>query len=88
MQSDPKVVAETLLCASIREAIPDAVAGVNQQGLIIQVNAQTTDGFASRDESRLHVRVPGRVGEAIELCPVPSGYYFTVTVSSCAPLTT
>ena len=39
MQSDPK------LSASILEAIPDAVAAVNQQGVIIQVNSQTETLF-------------------------------------------
>ncbi len=51
MQSDPKIVAETLLSASILEAIPDAVAAVNQQGVIIQVNSQTETLFDyTRDE--------------------------------------
>ena len=51
MQSDPKIVAETLLSASILEAIPDAVAAVNQQGVIIQVNSQTESLFGyTRDE--------------------------------------
>ncbi len=51
MQSDPKSVAETLLSASILEAIPDAVAAVNQQGFIIQVNSQTETLFGyTRDE--------------------------------------
>ena len=36
-----KSVAEALLSPSILEAIPDAVAAVNQQGVIIQVNSQT-----------------------------------------------
>ena len=45
MQPDPKILAETLLSASILEAIPDAVAAVNQQGLIIQVNSQTEAMF-------------------------------------------
>ena len=40
MQTDPKIVAEMLLSASILEAIPDAVAAVNQQGVIIQINSQ------------------------------------------------
>jgi PAS domain-containing protein len=35
------LVAEILLSTSVVEAIPDAVAAVNQQGLIIQVNSQT-----------------------------------------------
>jgi PAS domain S-box-containing protein len=51
MLSDPKIVAETLLSASILEAIPDAVAAVNQQGLIIQVNSQAEAMFGyTRDE--------------------------------------
>jgi len=51
MQSDPKILAETLLSASILEAIPDAVAAVNQQGVIIQVNSQTETLFGyTRDE--------------------------------------
>ena len=51
MQSDRKIVAETLLSASILEAIPDAVAAVNQQGVIIQVNSQTEAMFGyTRDE--------------------------------------
>ncbi|HEY3617352.1 MAG TPA: PAS domain S-box protein [Candidatus Sulfotelmatobacter sp.] len=40
-ESGPKTVAEALLSSSILEAIPDAVAAVNQQGIIIQVNSQT-----------------------------------------------
>ena len=51
MQSDPKTVAETLLSLSILEAIPDAVAAVNQQGVIIQINSQTEALFGyTRDE--------------------------------------
>src|SRR3954454_4547165 len=51
MQSDPNIVAETLLSASILEAIPDAVAAVNEQGIIIQVNSQTELLFGyTRDE--------------------------------------
>ena len=51
MQTDPKIVAETLLSASILEAIPDAVAAVNQQGVIIQVNSQAEALFGyTRDE--------------------------------------
>jgi PAS domain S-box-containing protein len=51
MQADPKLVSETLLSASILEAIPDAVAAVNQQGLIIQVNSQAEALFGyTRDE--------------------------------------
>ncbi len=51
MASDPNIVAETLLSASVLEAIPDAVAAVNQQGIIIQVNSQTEALFGyTRDE--------------------------------------
>jgi PAS domain S-box-containing protein len=51
MQSDQRIVAEALLSASILEAIPDAVAAVNHQGVIIQVNAQTEALFGyTRDE--------------------------------------
>lgn len=64
MQSDPKHVAETLLSPSILEAIPDAVAAVNQQGLIIQVNSQTETMFGyTRDEligQRIEMLVPER----------------------------
>ena len=64
MQSDPKIVAETLLSGSILEAIPDAVAAVNQQGVIIQVNRQTEAMFGyTRDEligQSVEVLVPER----------------------------
>ena len=51
MQSDPKALAETLLSHSILEAIPDAVAAVNQQGVIVQINSQTEAMFGyTRDE--------------------------------------
>jgi PAS domain S-box-containing protein len=57
-------VAETLLAHSILEAIPDAVAAVNQQGVIIQVNAQTEALFAyTRDEligQKIEMLVPER----------------------------
>jgi PAS domain S-box-containing protein len=50
-ESGVKTVAETLLSPSILEAIPDAVAAVNQQGVIIQVNSQTETLFGyTRDE--------------------------------------
>jgi PAS domain S-box-containing protein len=56
--------AETLLSASILEAIPDAVAAVNQQGVIIQVNAQAEAIFDyTRDEligQRIEILVPER----------------------------
>jgi PAS domain S-box-containing protein len=51
MSSDPKALAETLLSHSILEAIPDAVAAVNQQGVIVQINSQTEGMFGyTRDE--------------------------------------
>jgi PAS domain S-box-containing protein len=60
----PKTVAETLLSPSILEAIPDAVAAVNQQGVIIQVNAQTEALFSyTRDEligQKIEMLVPDR----------------------------
>jgi len=59
MQSDPKLVAETLLSASILDAIPDAVVAVNQQGLIIQVNAQTETLFGYRRDEL--------IGQSVEM---------------------
>jgi PAS domain S-box-containing protein len=60
----PKTVAETLLSPSILEAIPDAVAAVNQQGVIIQVNSQTEALFGyTRGEligQRVEMLVPDR----------------------------
>jgi PAS domain S-box-containing protein len=59
-----KTVAETLLSPSILEAIPDAVAAVNQQGVIIQVNSQTEALFGyTRDEligQKIEMLVPDR----------------------------
>ncbi len=50
-QSNLKAVAQTLLSHSILEAIPDAVAAVNQQGVIVQINSQTEALFGyTRDE--------------------------------------
>jgi PAS domain S-box-containing protein len=64
MQSDPKALAETLLSHSILEAIPDAVAAVNQQGVIVQINSQTEAMFGyTRDEligQSIEVLVPER----------------------------
>src|SRR4051812_34678067 len=64
MQSDPKYLAETLLSPSILEAIPDAVAAVNQQGVIIQINSQMEAMFGyTRDEligQRIEMLVPER----------------------------
>jgi len=45
-RSSQKAVPETLLSPSILEAIPDAVAAVNRQGIIIQVNSQAETLFA------------------------------------------
>ena len=63
-ESNSKTVAETLLSPSILEAIPDAVAAVNQQGVIIQVNSQTEALFGyTRDEligQRVEMLVPDR----------------------------
>ena len=59
-----RTVAETLLATSILEAIPDAVAAVNQQGVIIQVNSQTEALFGyTRDEligHKIEMLVPER----------------------------
>jgi len=59
-----KSVAETLLSISILDAIPDAVAAVNQQGVIVQVNSQTEALFRyTRDElvgQKIEILVPDR----------------------------
>lgn len=59
-----KIVADALLTTSILEAIPDAVAAVNQQGVIVQVNAQTEDLFGyTREEligQKIEILVPER----------------------------
>jgi PAS domain S-box-containing protein len=64
VKSNLKGVAETLLSASILEAIPDAVAAVNQQGVIIQINSQTEALFGyTRGEligQRIEILVPER----------------------------
>src|ERR1700739_1340605 len=63
MQSQ-KIVADTLLTTSILEAIPDAVAAVNQQGVMVQVNAQTEAMFGyTREEligQKIEILVPER----------------------------
>ena len=63
MQSQ-KIVADALLTTSILEAIPDAVAAVNQQAVIVQVNAQTEDLFGyTREEligQKIEILVPER----------------------------
>jgi PAS domain S-box-containing protein len=63
-QSAKNPVAETLLSTSILEAIPDAVAVVNQQGFIVQVNSQTEGLFGyTRDEligKKIEMLVPER----------------------------
>ena len=57
-------MAETLLSSSILEAIPDAVAAVNQQGVIVQINSQAEAMFGyTRDEligQRVEILVPER----------------------------
>ena len=62
--SSQKHMAETLLSTSILEAIPDAVAAVNRQGVIIQVNSQAEAMFGyTRDEligQRVEMLVPER----------------------------
>src|SRR6266700_2731874 len=64
MSSDRNIAPETLLSSSILEAIPDAVAGVNRQGVIVQVNSQTEALFGyTRDEligQRVEILVPER----------------------------
>jgi len=64
MSSDPKALAETLLSHSILEAIPDAVAAVTQQGVIVQINSQTEAMFGyTRGEligQRVEMLVPER----------------------------
>src|SRR5579863_5879619 len=59
-----RTVAETLLSPSILEAIPDAVAAVNQQGVIIQVNSQIEALFGyTRGElvgQKVEILVPDR----------------------------
>ncbi|HET9309383.1 MAG TPA: PAS domain S-box protein [Candidatus Sulfotelmatobacter sp.] len=64
LQSNQKIVAETLLSSAILEAIPDAVAAVNQQGIIIQVNSQAESLFGyTRDEligQKIEMLVPER----------------------------
>jgi PAS domain S-box-containing protein len=64
MSSDRNIAPETLLSRSILEAIPDAVAEVNRQGVIVQVNSQTEAMFGyTRDEligQRVEILVPER----------------------------
>ncbi len=59
-----KIVADALLTTSILEAIPDAVAAVNQQGVIVQVNSQAEAMFGyTRDEligQKIEILVPER----------------------------
>jgi len=68
MESDPKIVAETLLSVSILEAIPDAVVAVNRKGLILQVNSQTESLFGyTREEmigQNVDMLVPDRLRPA------------------------
>jgi PAS domain S-box-containing protein len=62
-QSDTPL-AEALLSSAVLEAIPDAVAAVNRQGVIIQVNSQTEALFGyTRDEligQKIEMLVPER----------------------------
>ena len=64
LPSDQELVAITLLSNSILEAIPDAIAAVNQQGVIIQINSQTEALFGyTRDEligQKIEILVPER----------------------------
>ncbi len=64
MQSNRNIIADALLSTSILEAIPDALAAVNQQGVIIQVNSQTEALFGyTRDEligQKIEILVPER----------------------------
>ena len=58
-RSSQRTMAESLLSTSIIEAIPDAVAAVNRQGVIIQVNSQLEAMFGyTRDEL---------IGQSIEM---------------------
>ena len=63
-QTNPNVLAETLLSSAILEAIPDALVAVNQQGVIIKTNSQAEAMFGyTRDEligQRVEVLVPER----------------------------
>jgi PAS domain S-box-containing protein len=60
----PRSVLETLLSPAFMEAIPDAIAAVNQDGVIVQVNSQTESLFAyTRDEligQKIEILVPER----------------------------
>jgi len=64
MGFNPNIVAQTLLSASVLEAIPDALVAVNQQGVIIQANSQTEAMFGyTRDEligQKVEILVPER----------------------------
>jgi PAS domain S-box-containing protein len=59
-----RTVADTLLSTSILEAIPDAVAAVNRQGVIIQVNSQMEGLFGYTHEEligqKIEILVPER----------------------------
>ena len=64
IQPGQGLVAGTVLSTSGVDAIPDAVAAVNQQGFIIQVNSQTESLFGyTRDEligQKIEILVPER----------------------------
>lgn len=63
-ETNPNILAETLLSSAILEAIPDALVAVNQQGVIIKTNSQAEAMFGyTRDEligQRVEVLVPER----------------------------
>ena len=65
-ESTTQGMAETLLSQSIMASIPDAIVAVTQQGVIVQVNAQTEALFGyTRDEligQRVEILVPERLG--------------------------
>lgn len=62
--SDQELVAITLLSNAVLEAIPDAVAAVNESGVIVQVNSQAEALFGyTRDEligQKVEILVPER----------------------------
>src|SRR5579864_6789155 len=64
LRSDQNRVAESLLSSAVLEAVPDALAAVNHQGVIIQVNSQAESLFGyTRDEligQRIEMLVPER----------------------------
>ncbi len=67
----PRGVAETLLSASLLEAVPDAMIAVNQEGIILQVNSQTETLFGyTRNEligQRIEILIPERLRDRHDL---------------------